>query len=73
MTVEDLTKILDQSTQAARLCTCPILVSVDKLQKLVEKLKEVKVKTQESPMTTQSTGLLLLPPPSPPKEITQAL
>ena len=28
LTVEDLTKILDQSKQAARLCSSPILVSV---------------------------------------------
>ena len=31
LTAEDLTKILDQSTQVARLCTSPILVSVDEL------------------------------------------
>ena len=42
---EDLTKILDQSTQAVRLYTSPILVSVDEL----------------------------LPPPSPPKLVTQEL
>ena len=70
MIVDDLTKILDQSTQAVRLCTSPILVNVDEFQKSVEKLKEVKVKTQESPMTTQTIGLLFLPPPSPPKAIT---
>ena len=46
LTTEDISKILDQSTQAVRLCTSPILVSVDELQKLVEKLKEVKVKIQ---------------------------
>ena len=70
---EDLTKILDQSTQAARLCTSLILVSVDELQKSVVASKDVKVKTQEPPKTTQTTGLLLLPPPSPPKAITDAL
>ena len=73
MAVEDLTKILDQSTQQARLCSSPILVSVDELQKSVEKSKEVKVQTQEPPMTTQTTKILLLPSPSPPKVITDAL
>ena len=33
--VEDLTKILDQSTQQEKLCTNPILVSVDESQKVV--------------------------------------
>ena len=49
------------------------MVSVDELQKLVDKLKEVKVPPQEPLNTTQTTTLLLLPPPSPPKSITQAL
>ena len=49
------------------------MVSVDELQKLVDKLKEVKVPPQEPPKTTQTTGLLLLPPPSPPKAISAAL
>ena len=70
---EDLTKILDQSTQQAQLCTSPILVSVDELQKLVDKPKEVKVSPQEPPKFTQTIGLLLLPPPSQPKSVTQAL
>ena len=39
LTVEDLSKILDQSTQLAQLCSSPILVSVDELQKSVDKLK----------------------------------
>ena len=73
MTTEDLKKILDQSTQVARLCTSPILVSVDELQKSVDKFKGVKVPPQEPPKTTKTTTLLLLPPPSPPKSITQAL
>ena len=73
LTIEDLSKILDQSTQAVRLCSSPILVSVDELQKLVDKLKEVKVSPQEPPKTTQTTVLLLLAPPSPPKSILQAL
>ena len=42
LTTEDLTKILDQSTQVARLCSSPILVSVDELQKLVEKSNHFK-------------------------------
>ena len=33
--VEDLTKILDQSTQQERLCNNPVLVSVDELQNVV--------------------------------------
>ena len=48
------------------------MISVDELQKLVHKLKEVKVPPQEPPKTTQTTTLLLLPPPSPTKLITQA-
>lgn len=35
LTVEDLKKILDQSTQQAKLCTNPISVSVDELRKVV--------------------------------------
>ena len=73
LTVEDLSKILDQSTKQAQLCSTPILVSVEELQKSVDKLEEVKVPPQEPPKTTQTTALLLLPPPSPPKSITQAL
>ena len=52
LTAEDLSKILDQSTQATRLSKSPILVSVDELQKSVDKLKEVKVPPQEPPKTT---------------------
>ena len=73
MAAKDLTKICDQSTQVVRLCTSPILVNVDEIKKSIEKLKDVKVKKQEPPMTTQSIGLLLLPPPSLPKAVTQAL
>ena len=54
LTTKHLSKILDQSTQAVRLCTSPILVNVDELQKLVEKLKEVKVPPQEPPKTIQN-------------------
>ena len=73
LNAEDLTKILDQSIHQAQLCTSPILVSVEELQKSIEKLKEVKVPPQEPPKTTQTTRILILPPPSPPKLVTQAL
>ena len=49
LTAEDLAKILDQSTLAAKLCSSPILVSVDELQNTVAKKEAVKVKTQEPP------------------------
>ena len=51
----------------------PILVSVDELQKSVVDSKEVKVQTKEPPSTTQTIGLIFLPPPSPPKAIIDAL
>ena len=70
---KDLTKILDQSTQSERVCTSLILVSVDELQKSIVKSKDVKVKTQEPPLTTQTTKILFLPPPSTPKVVTDAL
>ena len=73
LTVEDLSKILDQSTQLAQFFSSPILVSVDELQKSIDKLKEVKVSPQKPPRITQTTRLLLLPLPSPPKLVTQAL
>ena len=60
LNIEDLSKILDQSTQQAQLCTNPVLVSVDELQKVVADLKEVKVKTQEPPSTFKTIELLLL-------------
>ena len=49
LTVEDLTKILDQTTLQAQLCTSPILVSVEELQKSIDKLKEGEVAPQEPP------------------------
>ena len=73
MIAEDLTKILDQSTQVARLCTRPILVSVDELQKSVVDSKEVKVQIQEPTSIVQTTRLLLLPPPSPPRVVIDTL
>ena len=44
LTIEDLTNILNQSTHQAQLCTNPILVSVEELKKLVEKIKKGEVK-----------------------------
>ena len=49
LTAEDLTKILDQTTLQAQLCASPILVSVEEIQKSVDKVKEVKVPPQEPP------------------------
>ena len=71
LTIEDLSKILDQSTQVARLCTSPILVSVEELQS-ADKLKEGEVTPQELGQITQTTGLSFLPPPSPPRIAMQA-
>ena len=67
LTIEDLTKILDQTTLRAQLCTSLIMVSVDDLQKSVDKLKEAKVSPQEPPQITQTIVLPFLPPPSPPR------
>ncbi len=50
LTATDLTKILDQTTLQTQLCTNPILVSVDNLQKSVDKLKEVNVPSQQPPL-----------------------
>ena len=73
LTAEDLTKILDQATHQAQLCTGPILVSVDELQKSVDTFKAAKVSPQEPPKTTQNTIILCLPAPSPPKSDLQEL
>ena len=51
--VEDLTKILDQSTQQARLCTNLVLVSMDELQKVVADSSRDKVNPQEPPLSLQ--------------------
>ena len=71
LTEEDLSKILDQSTQQARLCTNPVLVSVDVIQKAVADPTRVKVNPQEPPSISKatSTKILLLPPPPPPNTI----
>ena len=72
LTTEDLTKILDQETHQAQLCTNPILVNIEELQKLVDKAKKGEVKPQEPPKITQTTGLSFIPPPSPPRLAMQA-
>ena len=66
--VEDLSKILDQSIQQARLCTNLMLVNVDEIHKVVADPSRVKVEPQEPPSISKatSTQLLLLPPPPPP-------
>ena len=51
LTVENLKKILDQSTLQTQLCNNPILVSVDELQKVVANIIRDKVNTQEPPST----------------------
>ena len=45
LTVEDLKKILDQSTLQARLCDNPVLVNVDELHKVVADITRDKVNT----------------------------
>ena len=65
LTAEDLTKILDQATKHAQLCENPILVSVEELQKSVDKVKEGEVQPQEPPQVIQTTGLSFIPPPLP--------
>ena len=52
LTIEDLKKILDQSTLQARLCENPVLVSVEELQKVVADIARDKVNTQEPPSST---------------------
>ena len=49
LTIEDLTKILDQATQHAQICENPILVSVEELQKSVDNIKKGEVPPQEPP------------------------
>lgn len=73
LTAEDLAKILDQSTVAAKLWSNPILVSVDELKNTVAKTQAVKVKTQEPPLTIQTIGILFLPPPPLPSVATDTL
>ena len=62
LNVEDLKKILDQSTLQARLCENPILVSVEELQKAVADITRDKVNTQEPrstiPLATSAQTLV---------------
>lgn len=51
LTVEDLKKILDQSTLQAKLCENPVLVSVDEFHKVVTNCPWDKVNPQEPPST----------------------
>ena len=73
LTAKELSKILDQSTQQARLCTNPLLDSVDENNKVVEDPSRVKVKTQEPPLVSKATTLLLLPPPPPSSIVSDVL
>ena len=68
LTTEDLSRILDQSTQQACLSTDPLLVNVDEIHKAIVDPRRVKVKIQEPPSILKATRppLLLLPPPLPP-------
>jgi hypothetical protein len=49
LTIEDLKKILHQKTLQSQLCTNPILVSVDELQKAVAEITKDKVNPKEPP------------------------
>ena len=49
------------------------MISVDELKNTVAKTQAVKVKTQEPPLTIQSTGILFLPPPPLPSVVTDTL
>ena len=65
LTAEDLNKILDQSTQQEKLCTNPVLVSVDELQKVVADTIRDKVNSQELPsIISIATSVQLLMPPT---------
>ena len=67
LTTEDL-EILDQSSLVEKLSSNPVLVNVDELQN-----PEVKVKALVPSSTIQTTGILFLPPPSPPSIVTYTL
>ena len=53
--VEDLKKILDQSTLQEQLCNKLVLVSVDELQKVVVDITRDKVNIQEPPSIIPTT------------------
>ena len=69
LTTKDLSKILDQSTQKDRLCTNPVLVSVDVIQKVVVETTRFKVNPQEPPFLSKATSTQLLVLPQPPLPI----
>ena len=52
LTIEDLKKILHQTTLQSQLCTNLVLVSVEELQKAVAEITKEKVNTQEPPSKT---------------------
>ena len=49
LTVQDLEKILHQTSLQSELCTNPVLVSVDELQKAIAEITKTRVNTQEPP------------------------
>ena len=49
LTAEDLKKILHQTTLQSELCSNPVLVSVEELQKAMEEITKTKVNPQEPP------------------------
>ena len=53
LTIEDLKRILHQTTLQAQLCANPILVSVKELQKAVANINKEKVNPQEPPSQTK--------------------
>ena len=53
LTIEDLKKILHQTSLQAQLCTNLILVSLEELQKLVVEITKEKLNTQKPASHTQ--------------------
>lgn len=49
LTVEDLKRILHQKTLQSQLCTSPVLVSVEELQRTIAEITKDKVNLQELP------------------------
>lgn len=62
LTVEDLEKILDQSTLQEKLCDNLVLVSVNELQKVVADTSRDKVNPQEPPssISIATSGQILV-------------
>ena len=46
LTVEDLKRILHQTTMQSQLCLNPVMVSVEQLQKVVDEITKENVNTQ---------------------------